>query len=148
MKATPLDGIAYCGLCCFDCHGHKGKIPDLARDLKKELKKAHYEKFAGSIAKIPIGKPFEYYDQCVELLGTMAKFRCTKGCRGGGGPPFCEIRKCCRAKKIDGCWECGEFSGCGKLKFLEPVHGEGHLKNLRAIQKKGVEAFLAGNRYW
>jgi len=32
--------IAYCGLYCGDCHGYQGKIPDLARDLRKESRKA------------------------------------------------------------------------------------------------------------
>lgn len=30
--------MAYCGLCCLDCFGYKGKIADLARDLRKELR--------------------------------------------------------------------------------------------------------------
>jgi len=29
--------VAYCGLYCADCHGFNGKIPDLARDLRKKL---------------------------------------------------------------------------------------------------------------
>ncbi|OPY37093.1 MAG: hypothetical protein A4E35_01556 [Methanoregula sp. PtaU1.Bin051] len=148
MEEKNQDVVAYCGLCCLDCHGYIGKIPDLARDLKKELKKAHYEKFAGAISKLPFGKPFEHYNACMDLLGTMAKFRCTKTCRGGGGPPFCEIRKCCRSKKITGCWECSEPDTCDKLKFLEGVHIDAHKKNIRAIRKKGTGGFLSGKRYW
>ena len=30
--------IAYCGLHCGDCFAHKGKIADLARDLRKPAK--------------------------------------------------------------------------------------------------------------
>jgi len=29
--------IAYCGLYCGDCFGHKGEIADLARNLRKKL---------------------------------------------------------------------------------------------------------------
>jgi hypothetical protein len=36
--------ISYCGLYCGDCYRYKGKIADLARDLRKELRQ---EKFAG-----------------------------------------------------------------------------------------------------
>ncbi len=37
--------VTYCGLCCLDCHGRTGKIPDLACSLRGELRKAHYDKF-------------------------------------------------------------------------------------------------------
>lgn len=96
-----------------------------------------------------MGKPFEHYQQCYDLLGAMVKFRCKKGCRNGGGPPFCKIRKCCRAKKILGCWECtNDPARCEKLTFLAPVHGEAHLKNIRILQKKGIEGFVSGKRNW
>jgi len=98
MEEKNLDVVTYCGLCCLDCHGYTGKIADLARDLRKELRQAKYEKFADAVSKIPVGKPFEHYQQCYDLLGVMVKFRCNKGCRDGGGPPFCKIRKCCQEK--------------------------------------------------
>ena len=140
--------ITYCGLCCLDCHGYTGKIADLARDLRKELRNAKYEKMAAAIAEAPFGKPFLHYTECYELLGAIAKLRCKKGCRSGGGPPFCAIRKCCRAKAIPGCWECSEADGCPKLDFLRPVHGDAHLRNLRLIRKKGARGFIAGKRNW
>ena len=49
--------VTWCGLCCLDCHGHTGKIADLARDLRKELRQAKYEKFADAIAKAPWVNP-------------------------------------------------------------------------------------------
>lgn len=119
-----LKVLAYCGLCCLDCHGHSGKIPDLARDLRKEPGNAGYDKFAAAIAGSPFGKSFAQYNECYELLGAMARSRCKKGCRDGGGPPFCTIRKCCRKTGIAGCWECDEAEGCTKLDFLKPVHGD------------------------
>jgi len=140
--------VTYCGLCCLDCHGHTGKIADLARDLCKELRQVKYEKFADAISKAPIGKPFEHYQQCYDLLGAMVKFRCKKGCRNGGGPPFCQIRKCCQEKEIMGCWECSEPETCKKLAFLAPVHGDAHLRNISTIRKKGINGFITGKRRW
>jgi hypothetical protein len=148
MADTNPELITYCGLCCLDCHGYTGKIADLARDLRKELRGAKYDKFAAAIAGAPFGKPFAHYDKCYELLGAMVKFRCRKGCRNGGGPPFCRIRKCCQTKEIAGCWECSEAEGCKKLDFLKPVHGDAHVKNIRAIRKKGPDGFVAGKRDW
>jgi len=140
--------IAYCGLCCLDCHGFQQKIPDMARDLRKELRQSKYKKFANFMAQNNFGKVFKNYDQCYEVLGGMIKFRCHKGCRDGGGSPFCKIRICCQKKGVEGCWECEEFTECKKLAFLNPVHDDGHLKNLKIIKKKGKEVFLKGNRHW
>jgi hypothetical protein len=140
--------IAYCGLYCGDCHGYQQKIPDLARDLRRELRKSKYKKFADFIASSSFGQAFRGYDKCYEVLGAMVRFRCHKGCRVGGGPPFCKIRKCCQNKDIHGCWECSEFESCEKLDFLKPVHDEGHVKNLRIIKKKGPEEFVGSKRYW
>ena len=76
------------------------------------------------------------------------KFRCRKTCKGGGGPPFCKMRKCCQKKGIDGCWQCDEFETCEKLDYLKPVHGDAHIKNLRILHKKGIDAFVGGKTYW
>jgi hypothetical protein len=140
--------VAYCGLCCRDCHSFQQKIPDLARDLRAELRKSKYKKFAASLSTTAFGKAFCDYDKCYEVLGAMVKFRCNKGCKNGGGPPFCKIRGCCEKKKIEGCWECDIFEKCEKLDFLKPVHEEAHIKNLKIIKKKGIAEFLENKRNW
>lgn len=140
--------IAYCGLYCSDCHGYNGRIPDLARDLRKELRESKYEKFAGFISTYSFGKDFKNYDECYNVLGAMVKFRCKKGCRAGGGSPFCKIRKCCQKKELNGCWECSDFETCKELQFLEPVHGNAHIKNLKNIKRKGKMEFVKGNTLW
>ncbi len=148
MKNENEDMIAYCGLCCLDCHGFQQKIPDLARDLRKELRASKYRKFAEFLATTTFGKGFKEYDKCYEVLGNMVKFRCHKGCRNGGGNPFCKIRKCCQKKKYEGCWECDIFEECEKLAFLEPVHEKGHVKNLKIVKNKGKAEFLKCKRHW
>ncbi len=142
------DLIAFCGLYCGDCHGFKGCVADLSRDLRKELRESNYREFALFASEKGFNKALKDYDTCYEVLGAMVKFRCKKGCRNGGGPPFCKMRKCCQAKGIEGCWECSEFEGCKKLDFLRPVHGDAHIKNLRALKKKGKESFVGGRRDW
>jgi len=140
--------IAYCGLYCGDCVSYKGKVADLARDLRKELRAAKFDKTAEVLAAVPFFEALKNYDQCYEVLGAMVKFRCKKTCKGGGGPPFCKMRKCCQKKGIEGCWECADFETCENLDFLKAGHGEAHLKNLRTLKKKGVAAFLEGTKYW
>ncbi len=145
-KKTSL--ITYCGLYCGDCHGFQQKIPDLARDLRKELRSAHYDKFADAIADDAFGKAFKGYDTCYEVLGAMVRFRCHKGCRAGGGPPFCKIRACCQKREIEGCWQCDDFESCDKLQFLSAVHEDAARKNLRILKKKGPAQFVVGARHW
>jgi len=138
--------IAYCGLYCGDCFFYKGEIADLARDLRKKLREEDFSRFSQGLSKF--FKGFEDYEQCYKVLGGMVKLRCKKTCRGGGGPPFCQIRKCCQKKGVEGCWECDEFETCKKLGFLKPNNGDAHIKNLRNIKKGGIDGFLKGKRYW
>jgi hypothetical protein len=140
--------VAYCGLYCGDCFGYKGRLADLARDLRKELRQAKFDKQAELLSSNPFFEVFKDYRQCYEVLGALVKFRCKSACRGGGGPPFCKIRKCCQKKGIEGCWQCDEFETCEKLDFLKPFHGDAHLKNLRKIKKLGLDEWLVGKRFW
>jgi hypothetical protein len=140
--------IAYCGLYCGDCNSYKGKIADLARDLRKELRAANFEKEAALKSEISFFAAFKNYPQCYEVLGEMVKMRCKRTCRGNGGPPGCKMRDCCRKKEIEGCWECTDFETCKKLDFLRTFHDDAHLKNLRILKKSGVDSFIKGKRNW
>lgn len=140
--------IAYCGLYCGDCHGHQQKIPDLARDLRKELRAQRYDLFAKMASEKGFNKDLAEYETCYKVLGAMVKFRCNKACRPGGGPPFCKMRQCCQRKGYNGCWECDDFETCDKLDFLKDVHGDAHIKNLRRLKKNGVKAFVKGRHEW
>ena len=140
--------IAYCGLYCGDCYRYKGRIADLGRDLRKELRQEKFAETAETMSQISFFASFKDYPQCYQLLGEMVKLRCKRTCRGGGGPPVCKIRECSRKKGIDGCWQCDEFETCKKLDFLKPFHRDAHLKNLSMLSKAGVDSFLKGKRYW
>jgi hypothetical protein len=134
---------AYCGLYCGDCAFGQGTIPDLARDLRKELRTQRFEKVAEVI-------PFmnaDEYKTAYEFLGSLVKMRC-KGCKMGSRSKFCHIAQCAVKKDLQGCWECDEFSTCTKLDFLVPVHGDAHLKNLRKIKKAGVDEWVEGGPIW
>jgi hypothetical protein len=140
--------VAYCGLYCGGCFSYQGKVADLARDLRKELRSSRFDKTAESLSKLSFFKTFEDYPQCYEVLGAMVKLRCRKGCRNGGGNPTCAIKVCCNRKGYEGCWECGEFAECKKMEFLKTNHGDAHIKNLRNINKKGIRGFLEGKKLW
>ena len=140
MQEVPKEKelVAYCGLYCGDCFGYKGKLADLAGDLRKESSQSKFENTAEFMSTFSFFDVFKNYKQCYEVLGALVKLRCKKACKGGGGPPFCKMRKCCMKKNIEGCWECNEFETCKKLDFLEPSHGDAHIENLRKIKKQGI----------
>jgi hypothetical protein len=53
-----------------------------------------------------------------------------------------------REHDFQGCWQCTDFETYEKLSFLTATHGDAHTKNLRTINKRGVDSFLKGKRYW
>ncbi len=143
MGRDNIKMTAYCGLYCSDCAFNTGTIPDLARDLRKELRRVRFDKVAEVIPFLEADAYRETYD----FLGNLVKLRC-KGCKVSGRSQFCHIAQCAVKNGFEGCWECGEFAGCSKLDFLVPVHGDAHVKNLRKIKKAGVEAWVAGGPLW
>ena len=140
--------ITYCGLYCGDCHAFKGKISDLALELRKELRRTQYDKFSKYIHKYDSGKELKHFDECYSALGAMIRFRCQQGCRDGGGTVNCKIKECCIGAKFEGCWECSEMEKCPKLDVLKPTHGKANKTNLKTIRSKGKAAFLRGHREW
>jgi hypothetical protein len=56
MEQNYIDVIAFCGLCCLDCHGYTGKIADLARDLRKELRAANMINLQNPFRPTPLQK--------------------------------------------------------------------------------------------
>ncbi len=140
--------ISFCGLYCGECPNYTGKIADLARDLRKELRSVRFEKTADVLSKISFFSMFKDYKQCYDVLGGMVKLRCNHACKDGGGNPFCKIRKCCRKKELAGCWLCPEFEICEKLAELKANHGVAHIKNLRKIKRNGIDGFLGGQKHW
>ena len=135
-----IDDVAYCGLHCGGCFSYKGTIADMARDLRKELRSERFDQIASGI---PF-KEFEHYDECYEVLGAMVRLRCNSKCRGGGGNPSCNIRRCAQRKEIDGCWECQEFEECKKLDTLRKPHGIAHISTIRRLKNKGLAGFMDG----
>lgn len=41
---------------------------------------------------------------------------CRECCKNGGGWPECPIRKCCRERELDICFDCGDFP-CNKVEW-------------------------------
>jgi hypothetical protein len=128
---NPVALTAYCGLDCGSCFGYTKTISEAAKSLRRTMR-------AEKMKQVWPSMPFlGDYDAFKKDLDALAGLRC-KGCRDGGGNPFCKIRKCAQKLNYEGCWECGEFETCEKLTFLEPGHKDEHLKSLRKLKKSLV----------
>ena len=115
--ANEQEIVAFCGLYCGECPNHTGRIADLARDLK-ELR-VRFEKTAKALSELSFFSMFKDYEQCYRVFGGMVKLRCKRACKGGGGNPYCKIRKCCE-KKIIPLLEVHDRFGIVNLPFFAP----------------------------
>ena len=111
--------VAFCGLYCGECPNHTGRIADLARDLRKELRSVRFEKTAKALSELSFFSMFKDYEQCYRVLGGMVKLRCKRACKGGAGNPYCKIRKCCE-KKIISLLEVPDRFGIVNLRLFTP----------------------------
>lgn len=62
------------------------------------------------------------------------------GCRQGGGPPFCTIRKCAREKGLEICAYCQDYP-CKRIHAI----AEGYtmlLAEARRVKKIGLDAWI------
>ena len=141
METIARNLTAYCGLYCGDCIRYKSKASNLAHDLREELKRAQFDKYA-EVKSISVDE-FKNYKECLEVLDAIVELQCNNTCRGGGCPTFsCKIIECCTTKGLAGCWQCDEFEQCKEHEFLEPFHGDLPKKNLRKIRALGLEKWL------
>ena len=60
------------------------------------------------------------------------------GCQKGGGPAWCEVKKCCSEKGIPICFECEEFP-CTKIKDVADPDTMDRYKRFKEI---GLEKWI------
>ena len=123
------DLTAFCGLDCSQCFSYTKTVSEAAKEFRRVLRK---ERIKTAWEVIPF---LGDYTSFKKSLDALAGLRC-RGCRDGGGNPWCKIRKCCQKKGLSSCAFCPEFETCDKLKTLEYFHKDEHLRNLRLIKSK------------
>jgi hypothetical protein len=111
------------------------------------VRAAGFSEFARYAAQHPWGRAYQDFDRAWKVLAAMTRRGCTRICRDGGCSSLCPPRKCCLGRKLVGCWECRDYESCVKPKVLEQVHGDGHRRNLRIIQRRGPQALVKGPRF-
>lgn len=92
--------VAYCGLYCKLC-AQRGRIPCQANTLRETMSKEGYEFW---------GKEIPGFNGFWDFLNNLCEpEKACPGCRQGGGPPFCTIKKCAQEHKVDVCVFCEEY---------------------------------------
>ena len=122
--------LGYCGARCPKCFAYRKNVSEAAKALRRELRA---EKLNESWKEFPF---LADYVSFKKSLDGLAMLRCSKMCRGGGGNPWCKIRRCARKREYTGCWECGEVGACQKLL-------PAYRPNLEKIRRVGLKAFLS-----
>ena len=115
--------LGYCGI---DCRGFcimgTGKLSEQALDLQKNLEMFELEHWKDEVP-VPEKERFNF-KELLKGLEWIQKYTRCPGCRAGGGPPECKIRKCAKSKGLEGCWECGSRKTCENLEPIMKGHPE------------------------
>jgi len=87
------------------------------------------------------GKQIPEFDQFWSFLTRLCDpEKSCLGCRQGGGPPFCSIRRCARERRVDVCVFCPEYP-CKRVVQL----ADGYptlIADGKRMKKVGIEAWI------
>jgi hypothetical protein len=119
---------AYCGLDCSQCFGYGRTVSEAAKNLRRTMRAEKMKQAWPLLPFLGDCEPFK------KTLGGLASLGCS-GCREGGGPPWCKIRKCAQRRDYDTCAQCDDLESCDRLVSLEPGHKSEHLEDLRKLKK-------------
>ncbi len=111
----PLDLIGYCGVYCGTCaRWHENSVFRKLTTALAELVDGHgFQHWMPEVVK-----EFDYteFRKALDFFSRKDTwFICRKGCKGGDGRPDCEIRKCCKNRELNICFDCREFP-CDRVK--------------------------------
>ena len=131
-----LDFLAPCGLSCHKCFAYtKGDISFHSKKLQDSLGNfdVYAERFSAFLPE------FKDYPSFKQMLAHFAEPDCL-GCRKGTCKyPNCGVVDCYREKRVDFCFQCGDFP-CDKTNFDPHLEKRWRRMNTR-MKEIGVEAY-------
>ena len=107
-KTAKYDLAAPCGDYCGGCGQYTGIIVKTAEQMRDFAELYGFE-FRSKGA-------FDFAQFILGLEWFIAHAKCP-GCGQGGGPAWCEAKKCCITKELRICFECTDFP-CEKVKAV------------------------------
>jgi hypothetical protein len=126
-----LNLVTYCGLYCGLCTA-RARIPAQAAALRDTMAKDGWEFWGNEVPGFSAFWPFLCRLSDVE--------NACPGCRQGGGPPFCSIRKCAVSRGIDVCAHCDEYP-CHRIQAIAKGYPT-LLADAARMRELGVEAWV------
>lgn len=108
-----------------------GEFPQKAKDLRTLVTRFGVKEWAGLV---PGGKEIDFGNLDKALLWIAENTACP-GCKEGGGPPDCDIRKCAKERGLGDCVKCPDLEPCDRFDWLEPT-----VKEALLIVKKRLGA--------
>lgn len=121
--------VTYCGLHCKLCAA-RSRIPRQANELRESMLKEGWDSW---------GKNIPGFNEFWSFFTDLCNKACP-GCRQGGGPPFCGIRKCARRRKVDVCVFCDEYP-CERINGLAKGYPT-LIADGKRMQEIGIEAWI------
>ncbi len=135
MGEDKYEFVTYCGLYCGLCSA-RARTPRQAETLRHTMAKDGYEFWAQDMPG------FKEFWAFLTDLSDLSK--ACPGCRQGGGPPFCGIRKCAEKRGLKVCVDCDEYP-CHRIEAV----GKGYptlIADGRRMKAVGLDAWLAEQR--
>jgi len=123
MKMRKTDLVAPCGDYCGGCGQYNGLIVETAKQMKE---------FANLYGFEFRSKESFDFKQFVKGLDWFIENAKCHSCKQGGGPPWCEVKKCCVEKGLRICFECKDFL-CPKFKDYEDPDTMNRYKRFKEI---------------
>jgi len=124
------DLVAPCGDYCGGCGQYNALIIGTAKQMREFAELYAFEFRSEGV--------FDFKQFVTGLEWFIENAKCA-GCRQGGGPAWCEVKKCCFEKGLRICFECGEFP-CSKSKeYADPDTLDRHKRFKEIGFEKWVE---------
>jgi hypothetical protein len=130
----PKYSYGVCGVSCEMCAAGNGRISELATELLRLTKGDH------EWAKNTVDFKFDDYYKALKWFSKMKCPTCQQI-----KEPWCEVRKCKKAKKLKSCLLCDTFMTCSKTKYQRGRYPF-VIKHHKRVKKVGLEKHLAEER--
>ncbi|MCK4873228.1 MAG: DUF3795 domain-containing protein [Phycisphaerales bacterium] len=130
-----LELVTYCGLYCGLC-AQRCRIPQRASELRESMSKEGYELWG---SELPGFTKFWSF-----LTDLCEPEKACPGCRQGGGPSFCTIRKCARERGLDVCVFCDEYP-CERVQGIAKGYPT-LIPDGKRMRDIGLDAWVAEQR--
>ncbi|UCH57674.1 MAG: DUF3795 domain-containing protein [Candidatus Bathyarchaeota archaeon] len=115
--------VGPCGDYCGGCGQYNGFVKQTAMLMRE---------FSDLYGFVIRSKGVFDFEEFVKGLEWFIKMERCPGCHGGGGPSWCDVKRCCPEKGLRLCFECEEFP-CKKIERVADPDTEDRFRRFKEI---------------